>query len=107
LEKERSRKMRLQDNDIVMYESESTIDPDGIPNVPTVLMKILHVKKSVMDGIQFIDENNILRYNYRVRKIMKEKEFVDNCCYDFLRIAEETDKILKTNICLEKKGIEI
>jgi hypothetical protein len=99
--------MRLQDNDIVMYETEATVDPNGIPNVPTVLMKVLRVKKSIMDGTQFIDEDDILRYNYRVRKIMKEKEFVDNCCYDFFRIVEETDKVLKANICLEKKGIEI
>ena len=88
--------MRLQDGDLVLYQHEATFELD-YPHVTITMMK---VKKAIMDGTQFIDEEDNLRYNYRVRSISKDEKLIDNCCYDFLRTVEEDEKMKKQ----EKNG---
>lgn len=81
--------MRLQNGDTVMYEEPSTVDENGKEHIE---LSVKTVKRAIYDGIQFLDKDDNLNYNYRVKYIFRNGAKIQNCCYDFLRITEENKK---------------
>ena len=81
--------MRLKDGDFVLYQNPAVYkEKDGL-NIPNIEMEMVEVKKSVFEGVRFLDKENNVKYNYRVRYIFRNGEKIENCCYDAMRIMEE------------------
>lgn len=82
--------MRLKDGDVVLYEEVATIGENGLPHI---IMNMKKVKKAIFGGVRFFDKDDIVNYNYRVRYIFRDGEKIENCCYDPIRIGEETGSL--------------
>lgn len=97
--------MRLKENDMVMYEEVATIEKNDKLKIPHLEIRMKKVKIVVFDGIQFLDEDDNLNHNYRVRYIFRDGNKIENCCYDPIRIAEDTEKIIKENEIINNETI--
>jgi len=97
--------MKLEEGMRVIYECEAKVESlkdNDIQSVteigdtlfPTIQLKIFKIKK-VINNLNFLDDEDVLRKRYRIRYFLIDKERVDNECYDFERIWEDTERIKK------------
>lgn len=87
--------MSIKSGDFVIYECPATFDEKGTMEVEIKIVKIKSL--AWLDKHQqFIDEEGKFYDEYRVKKIIRDGEHIDNDLYDYGKILADTKKIIES-----------